>query len=350
MHYLCRSLFIFVLLYASGCSDNGEQSQCVTKYRSETSFISTLIEQEIQYTQELVSDKSLLCHPNLFLGTPYDSDQLLCREGFALGYNYTDKIADWTAYKLTPESVTASFPRTDVFTIDSEVPTYAQSAPNDYQNTDLDRGHLAPAATIDFSELSVTESFYMSNIVPQHLSLNRGLWANLEQWVRDCTVEVEELFVYTGVINSSKDEVIGDGVHVPESMYKVIIKPRSPAQSIAFLIPNIDPGEAQLSEYITDLNSIEKLTGANFLQNVRDDIASQLRFMTSEICEIDSYDGRIENFETVTVETPYEDCSGTNSSQSSQCCKVCSVGKACGDTCINSSYSCSVPSGCACNQ
>jgi hypothetical protein len=32
-----------------------------------------------------------------------------------------------------------------------------------------------------------------------------------------------------------------------------------------------------------------------------------------------------------------------------QCCKVCSTGKACGNTCINVNYNCHKGRGCACN-
>lgn len=35
--------------------------------------------------------------------------------------------------------------------------------------------------------------------------------------------------------------------------------------------------------------------------------------------------------------------------RSSSCCKICSVGKACGNTCISKSYKCHVGPGCACN-
>ena len=31
------------------------------------------------------------------------------------------------------------------------------------------------------------------------------------------------------------------------------------------------------------------------------------------------------------------------------CCKICKKGKACGDSCINKSYTCRKPPGCACN-
>ena len=40
---------------------------------------------------------------------------------------------------------------------------------------------------------------------------------------------------------------------------------------------------------------------------------------------------------------------GGGQSYPSQCCKVCSVGKACGDTCIQSTDICHVGQGCACN-
>jgi hypothetical protein len=32
-----------------------------------------------------------------------------------------------------------------------------------------------------------------------------------------------------------------------------------------------------------------------------------------------------------------------------KCCKICTTGKACGNTCINRNYNCSRPPGCACN-
>lgn len=33
----------------------------------------------------------------------------------------------------------------------------------------------------------------------------------------------------------------------------------------------------------------------------------------------------------------------------SGCCKICTVGKACGDTCISRSYTCTKGAGCACD-
>ena len=41
--------------------------------------------------------------------------------------------------------------------------------------------------------------------------------------------------------------------------------------------------------------------------------------------------------------------SSINEQTVTQCCKICSTGKACGDSCISKSYSCSKGSGCAYN-
>lgn len=40
-------------------------------------------------------------------------------------------------------------------------------------------------------------------------------------------------------------------------------------------------------------------------------------------------------------------CGGNSSGPS--CCKICTTGKACGDTCIQKTDTCSQPPGCACN-
>lgn len=43
-------------------------------------------------------------------------------------------------------------------------------------------------------------------------------------------------------------------------------------------------------------------------------------------------------------------CGGGGSGGGSSCCKICSTGKACGDSCISKSYECHKGAGCACNQ
>ena len=42
-------------------------------------------------------------------------------------------------------------------------------------------------------------------------------------------------------------------------------------------------------------------------------------------------------------------CAKDSTGSAGSCCKVCTTGKACGDTCIAQSATCHVGSGCACN-
>lgn len=47
--------------------------------------------------------------------------------------------------------------------------------------------------------------------------------------------------------------------------------------------------------------------------------------------------------------TMLQGCGGSGSSSSGGCCKVCTTGKACGDTCIPVTQQCRTTGGCACD-
>ena len=105
--------------------------------------------------------------------------------------------------------------------------------------------------------------------MPQNPSLNRGLWAQIEEWVRDCTVENSKLMVITGTILPATPELLNNKVAIPSHVYKVIIKPTSPAKALAFLIPNKVPEENfEIKDYITTIEYLERITGHTFLSNV----------------------------------------------------------------------------------
>lgn len=63
--------------------------------------------------------------------------------------------------------------RKDNFRSDHMISTgSAESA--DYKGSGYDRGHLCPAKDMESSITAMSESFYMSNMSPQHPSFNRG--------------------------------------------------------------------------------------------------------------------------------------------------------------------------------
>ncbi|MCG9575575.1 DNA/RNA non-specific endonuclease [Vibrio tubiashii] len=210
------------------------------------------------------------CGKHLDVGLPSEQpDQVLCRDGYAVGYNFQTKNADWVAYHITAESVNASFKRSNSFKEDSELPDYARSTLADYSGSGYDRGHLAPSATMDFSQDSMKQSFLMSNMSPQLPGFNRVGWRILEEHVRDLANEYNELYVVTGPIYQGNESTIGNNVIIPSAFYKVILDPAF-NEAIAFIVPHRDVSSSELASFVTTIDAVEQQTGLDFFSLIAD--------------------------------------------------------------------------------
>ncbi|CAK6713038.1 DNA/RNA endonuclease G [Vibrio harveyi] len=216
------------------------------------------------------------CGQHLDKGMPStNSDQFLCRDGYAVGYNYDTKNADWVAYHITAESVNITNKRSNSFKEDTEMPDYARSTLADYKGSGYDRGHLAPSATMDFTRESMKQSFLMSNMSPQLPGFNRVGWRVLEEHVRDLANEYNELYVVTGPIYQGNEETIGNGVVIPSAFYKVILDP-SFDEAIAFIVPHRDVSSSELANFITTIDEVERQTGLDFFAQTPDSIEDNM--------------------------------------------------------------------------
>lgn len=216
------------------------------------------------------------CGQHLDKGMPStNSDQFLCRDGYAVGYNYDTKNADWVAYHITAESVNITNKRSNSFKEDSEMPDYARSTLADYKGSGYDRGHLAPSATMDFTRESMKQSFLMSNMSPQLPGFNRVGWRVLEEHVRDLANEYNELYVVTGPIYQGNEGTIGNGVVIPSAFYKVILDP-SFDEAIAFIVPHRDVSSSELANFITTIDEVERQTGLDFFAQTPDSIEDNM--------------------------------------------------------------------------
>lgn len=229
------------------------------------------------------SSASETCGEHLVKGMPSNnSDQVLCRTGYAVGYNYQTKNADWVAYHVTKESVNAQFKRSNNFKVDVELPEYAQSTLSDYSKSGYDRGHLAPSAAMDFSQQSMQESFLLSNMSPQLPGFNRVGWRLLEEHVRDLANEYQELYVVTGPIYDGNEASIGDGVVIPSAFYKVVLDPYY-NDAIAFIVPHRDVSGSELVNFVTTIDDVEERTNLDFFANTNDDIENSMEAMLWEM-------------------------------------------------------------------
>jgi endonuclease G len=147
----------------------------------------------------------------------------ICREAYFVAYDAPVKIPVYVAYTLLPQNALGCFPRTNAFVADQSLKGTG-ARPDDYAGTGYDKGHAAPDGDLSWSQIVEYESFLMTNMYPQHGSLNRGIWKLLETSIRGWTVQLNNTFtIYVGAIYDQGDKSIGNGVIVPHGYYKIII-------------------------------------------------------------------------------------------------------------------------------
>ena len=212
--------------------------------------------------------RSSFASNNLLIGVPSNREQVVDRIGYALGYSEEHEQPLWVQYHFTKEenqSKVAS--RTEDFREDSDIKTGSAQL-DDYRRSGYDRGHLAPAADMKFSQQAMSESFLLSNMSPQVHEFNSGIWSDLEKFVR-YTVNIEKsIYVVTGPVFKPGDKKIGrSGVTVPSAYYKIIYDETEPRKMIAFVMPNAG-SEKPLSAFVVSVDDVEKLTGLDFFTNV----------------------------------------------------------------------------------
>jgi endonuclease G len=149
--------------------------------------------------------------------------QAICREAYLVAYDAPAKIPVYVAYTLLPQNALGCFPRTNAFVADASL-NGTGARPDDYAGTGYDKGHAAPDGDLSWSQQVEYESFLMTNMYPQHGSLNRGIWKLLETSVRGWAVQTNQSYtIFAGAIYSAGNETIGKGVIVPHGYYKIVI-------------------------------------------------------------------------------------------------------------------------------
>jgi len=165
--------------------------------------------------------------------------QPICREAYLVAYDAPVKIPAYVAYTLLPQNALGCWPRTNAFVADKSVPGGA--TPSDYAGTGYDKGHAAPDGDLSWSEIVEYESFLMTNMYPQHGSLNRGIWKLLETSVRGWAVQTNQSYtIFVGALYGAGDPTIGNGVIVPHGYYKIVIN-NNTKQIAAWRFPHTKP-------------------------------------------------------------------------------------------------------------
>ncbi len=211
-------------------------------------------------------------------------DEVVSHPGHMLVYSEQHEQAKWVAHIAAQDLVTGNLARIDSFLPDPLVRT-GTAVTADYWNSGYDRGHLVPSADMRWNADALRATYYYSNISPQLPELNRGTWADLEDWVRRyVNFSGHRVFVVTG-------PVLRDGlptlqkadrkneVSIPEYFWKVIADlDGDQPKAIGFVMRNAVNEYPPIS-YAVAVDSVEALTGLDLFPALDDATEARIEAM-----------------------------------------------------------------------
>ncbi len=195
---------------------------------------------------------------------------------YMLSYSEKHEQAEWVAYRVDRSHITQDDRTRPYFIQDPKVKTASADWRN-YKGSGYNRGHLCPAGDRKFTQAAYDETFYTSNISPQHPDFNGGVWNRLEQQVRRWAKSEGPLTVVTaGVLRGNLPTIGREQVAVPQYFYKIVAKGEGEAlKVIAFLIPN-EKTDVGLKRFVVPVDQVEELTGIDFFQGVPSELQEKL--------------------------------------------------------------------------
>jgi len=206
------------------------------------------------------------CPQHTTMGAPISSitenTQYVCHTNYAIHYRYDTKTAEYVVEHLDQTDISGPAKRKDDFRPDDLIPDDKEATLEDYSGEPYDRGHLVPAADNRTDDAQMSESFFLSNMIPQTPNHNRGIWRILELSVRN-TALTNDIYVVSGTLYQDGYLTIGPSkVGVPQHVWKVVYNATNNT-AIGFLFPNEAIPVADLPKYAVSVDIVEAATGIN---------------------------------------------------------------------------------------
>ncbi len=220
-----------------------------------------------------------------YAGLPVAADSLdlkvFANTAYMVGYSESLKNPRWVVYRAGNMRGTYKCKNDDKwerpFRFKTDPRSTASVSHDDYSSTGYDRGHMAPDALIQchYGPTEKMETYLMTNISPQKPELNRGIWEELEQYVRetlsqkdDSNKNIVEVFVTDGPIfdTANPARLQPSGVAIPDRFYKILtyqIGYFGTVKAVAFIFPQ-NPVSPHLMDYVVTVDEIEVATGLEF--------------------------------------------------------------------------------------
>ncbi len=218
---------------------------------------------------------------------------------YSLEWDNALKANRWTCYELHAGNTLSSVSRHDDFKADPDV--YVSSQLSDYSGSDFSRGHLCPSADRLCSEVQNKQTFFLTNMQPQHQAHNGGLWSRLETLVRNYATDdnysgahCDTLYIVKAatIANVTSDALTNNstsGVYatsevdnydrllVPRYFYMALLhynKESDSYHAIGIWTKHlfVNDSNKNLGDYAISIDKLEELTGIDFFCNLPDDV------------------------------------------------------------------------------
>lgn len=202
--------------------------------------------------------------------------QILTRLSYIVSYNKNTKCPNWVAWRLTAAHSDGNVPRDRTYYEDEDVPT-PRATEKDYRGSTWTKGHMCPAGDNKWDWNAMRESNLLTNICPQHSSLNSGLWNKIEQDCRTWAKRFGDLYIVCGPLLLNKvHETIGENkIVVPEAFFKVVLCLNGSPKAIGFIIRN-NEGKKKRDQYVNTVDEVERITGIDFFPALPDEIENEV--------------------------------------------------------------------------
>ncbi len=225
--------------------------------------------------------------PKLELPAEKPREEVVNHEYYALSFIEGYELASWVAYELTAAEASGSLEYKEKFTEDPLIST-GSATMKDYKKSGFVLGQLAPVEDMRFSTVAITESFYLSNVVPQKPAFNKFTWKKMNDMIREWAKETGSLLIVSGpVLADAPFPTFGPSkVSIPSRFYRVVLDMNG-KRGMGIVVKN-SMSSGSLKPFAMSIDKVEEITGIDFFPSLADDLENEIE---------SQYDASAWNFE-----------------------------------------------------
>lgn len=220
---------------------------------------------------------------------------------YSCEWDYSKKSQRWSCYQMYSGNSGGSVGRYQEGYPFDELLDTKYYFNNNGQPLDLfwssgyDHGHICPSADRQYSKEANRQTFFLTNMQPQRNIFNAGVWAAMEQQVRNWNRGSfrDTLYVCKGGTIDKEDQIKGyiqKQMIIPKYFFMALLCKNSAGyKALGFWIEHKDTdyskdnqGNYTLSPYVVNIRELETLTGIDFFCNLDDETEEHVETLPAE--------------------------------------------------------------------